>query len=109
MCAAVSKVFDLFEEKKLVDHVKALTPYLEQKLDELVASHDCLATRRGKGFMQGLVVTGKPVGQVVKKALDNGLIVMSAGADVIRLVPPLVIEKSDIDEMAEKLGKALED
>lgn len=109
VCAAVSKVFDLFEEKKLVDHVKALTPYLEQKLDELVASHDCLAARRGKGFMQGLVVTGKPVGQVVKKALDNGLIVMSAGADVIRLVPPLVIEKSDIDEMAEKLGKALED
>lgn len=109
VCAAVSKVFDLFEEKKLVDHVKALTPYLEQKLDELVTSHDCLATRRGKGFMQGLVVTGKPVGQVVKKALDNGLIVMSAGADVIRLVPPLVIEKSDIDEMAEKLGKALED
>ena len=109
VCAAVSKVFDLFEEKKLVDHVKALTPYLEQKLDELMASHDCLATRRGKGFMQGLVVTGKPVGQVVKKALDNGLIVMSAGADVIRLVPPLVIEKSDIDEMAEKLGKALED
>ena len=109
VCAAVSKVFDLFEEKKLVDHVKALTPYLEQKLDALVASHDCLATRRGKGFMQGLVVTGKPVGQVVKKALDNGLIVMSAGADVIRLVPPLVIEKSDIDEMAEKLGKALED
>ena len=109
VCAAVSKVFDLFEEKKLEDHVKALTPYLEQKLDELVASHDCLATRRGKGFMQGLVVTGKPVGQVVKKALDNGLIVMSAGADVIRLVPPLVIEKSDIDEMAEKLGKALED
>jgi len=109
VCAAVSKVFDLFEEKKLVDHVKALTPNLEQKLDELVASHDCLATRRGKGFMQGLVVTGKPVGQVVKKALDHGLIVMSAGADVIRLVPPLVIEKSDIDEMAEKLGKALED
>lgn len=109
VCAAVSKVFDLFEEKKMVDHVKALTPYLEQKLDELVASHDCLATRRGKGFMQGLVVTGKPVGQVVKKALDNGLIVMSAGADVIRLVPPLVIEKSDIDGMAEKLGKALED
>lgn len=109
VCAAVSKVFDLFEEKKLVDHVKALTPYLEQKLDELMASHDCLATRRGKGFMQGLVVTGKPVGQVVKKALDDGLIVMSAGADVIRLVPPLVIEKSDIDEMAEKLGKALED
>lgn len=109
VCAAVSKVFDLFEEKKLVEHVQTLTPYLEQKLDTLVASHDCLAARRGKGFMQGLVVTGKPVGQVVKKALDHGLIVMSAGADVIRLVPPLVIEKSDIDEMAEKLGKALED
>ncbi len=53
VCAAVSKVFDLFEEKKLVDHVKALTPYLEQKLDELVTSHDCLAARRGKGFIAG--------------------------------------------------------
>ena len=57
--------------------------------------------------MQGLVVKDLPVGQVVKGALDEGLIVLSAGSDVLRLVPPLVIEKEHIGEMADKLDKAL--
>ena len=69
--------------------------------------YDFLSARRGKGFMQGLVVTGRPVGEILKKALENGLIVLSAGSDVIRLVPPLVIEKEHIDEMIEKLEKEL--
>lgn len=102
-CAAVSKVFDLFEEKKLVEHVQKLTPYLEEKLDVLVDKYPFLAARRGKGFMQGLVVTGIPVGELVGKALDKGLVILSAGSDVLRLVPPLVIEKEDIDEMVKRL------
>jgi acetylornithine/N-succinyldiaminopimelate aminotransferase len=102
-CAAVSKVFDLFEELDVIGNVQRLTPYLEQKLDELVEKYDFLSTRRGKGFMQGLVVTGRPVGEIVKKALENGLVVMSAGSDVIRFVPPLVITKEDIDEMVKRL------
>ena len=53
--------------------------------------------------MQGLVVSGRPVGEIVKKALENGLIVLSAGSDVLRLVPPLVIEKEDFDEMVKRL------
>lgn len=107
VCAAVSKVFDIFEKDHIVEHVRELTPYLEQKLDELVEKHDCFAARRGKGFMQGLVVTGRPVGEVVNKALANGLLVISAGKDVLRLVPPLVIEKEHIDEMIEKLEASL--
>lgn len=107
VCAAVSKVFDLFEEMHLMEHVQELTPYLEEKLDALVASNACLTGRRGKGFMQGLVVSGRPVGEVVKKALENGLIIMSAGSDVLRLVPPLVITKENIDEMIEKLSASL--
>lgn len=105
-CAAVSKVFDLFDDLKLVDHVKELTPYLEQKLDELVEKYDFLTARRGKGFMQGVVVSGRPVGAIVKAALDNGLVILSAGSDVIRLVPPLVITKEDIDEMIVRLEKS---
>ena len=105
-CAAVSKVFDLFEEMQIIDHVRELTPYLEQKLDELVAKYDFLTARRGKGFMQGIVVAGRPVGAIVKAALDNGLIVLSAGSDVIRLVPPLIITKENIDEMIEKLEQS---
>ena len=107
VCAAVSKVFDIFEKDHIVEHVRELTPYLEQKLDELVEKYDCFAARRGKGFMQGLVVTGRPVGEVVNKALANGLLVISAGKDVLRLVPPLVIEKEHIDEMIEKLEVSL--
>lgn len=106
-CAAVSKVFDLFEENKIVEHVKETTPYLEKKLDELVEKYDCFTARRGKGFMQGLVVAGRPVSEITSKALENGLLVISAGSDVLRLVPPLVITEKDIDEMVEKLEKSL--
>jgi len=105
-CAAVKKVFDLFEENKIVDHVKELTPYFEKRLEELVEKYDFLKERRGKGFMQGLEVTGRPVGEIVKTALANGLVVFSAGTNVIRMVPPLVIEKEHIDEMIEKLEKS---
>ena len=105
-CAAVTKVFELFEKNHIVDHVNEQTPYLEKRLDKLVEKYDFLSARRGKGFMQGLVVTGRPVGEILKKALENGLIVLSAGSDVIRLVPPLVIEKKHIDEMIEKLEKS---
>lgn len=108
VCAAVSKVFDIFEQDKILEHVRELTPYLEEKLDELAAKYDCVSARRGKGFMQGLVITGRPVGDVVKKALEEGLLVISAGSDVLRLVPPLVIKKEHIDEMTEILADCLE-
>ena len=103
---AVSTVFDLFEKQKILDNVHEVAPYLEQKLDELVAKYDFLTTRRGMGLMQGLVCT-LPVGQVSAKALEQGLIIITAGAYVIRMVPPLVIEKKHVDEMIEKLEKAL--
>lgn len=108
VCAAVSKVFDIFEKDQILSHVQGLTPYFEEKLDELVAKHDCAETRRGKGFMQGIVIKGRPVGDVVKKALAKGLLVISAGSDVLRLVPPLVITKEDIDKMAEILDECME-
>ncbi|MDD7078884.1 MAG: aspartate aminotransferase family protein [Lachnospiraceae bacterium] len=102
-CAAVSKVFDLFEELDLIGNVNKVTPYFEKKLDELVEKYDFLTARRGKGFMQGIVVTGRPVGEIVKSALDHGLVVLSAGSDVIRFVPPLIITEHDIDEMVKRL------
>ena len=108
VCAAVSKVFDIFEKDQILSHVQGLTPYLEEKLDELVAKHECAEVRRGKGFMQGIVIKGRPVGDVVKKALAKGLLVISAGSDVLRLVPPLVITKEDIDKMAEILDECME-
>ena len=107
VCAAVSKVFDIFEQDNILAHVQELTPYLEEKLDALVDKYPIVAARRGKGFMQGLVIEGTTVGSIVTKALANGLLVISAGNDVLRLVPPLVITKEHIDEMIEKLEKSL--
>ena len=105
-CAAISKVFDLFEELQIPAHVRELTPYLEQKLDALVEKYDFLEERRGMGFMQGLQVKGRPAGAIINAALEHGLIVLSAGNNVIRLVPPLIIEKEDIDEMAVRLEQS---
>ena len=104
VCAAVSKVFDIFEQDNILAHVQELTPYLEEKLDALVDKYPIVAARRGKGFMQGLVIEGTTVGSVVTKALANGLLVISAGSDVLRLVPPLVITKEHINELEKSLA-----
>lgn len=106
--AAVSAVFEQFEKLNILNHVNELTPYLEAELDKLVEKYDCLTARRGKGFMQGLECT-LPVGQVSAKALENGLIVITAGSNVLRFVPPLVIEKNDVDEMIRLLSLTLDE
>ena len=104
--AAVSTVLDIFEELNLPAHVKEISAYLEEKLDALVDKYDCLTQRRGVGLIQG-VVTTKPVGEITSKALEEGLLIISAGSDVLRFVPPLVIEKGHVDEMIEKLDHTL--
>ena len=106
VCAAVAKVFDIFEKDKIVEHVQEISVYLEGQLEALVEEYDFLELRRGKGLMQGLVVTGRPVGEIINKALENGLIIISAGSNVLRMLPPLVIEKEHVDEMIEKLKKS---
>lgn len=106
VCAAVSKVFDLYEKEHILENVREVGAYLEEKLDALVDKYDFLTERRGKGLIQGVEVTGRPVGEIVNRALDNGLIVITAGSNVLRFVPPLVITKTDVDEMLAKLEKS---
>lgn len=97
-CAAVEKVLDLFEENHIIENVREVAPYLEARLEELKAKHGCILERRGDGLMQGLVFDG-PVGEIINRALEKGLILINAGANIIRFVPPLVITKSNVDEM----------
>ena len=106
--AAVSQVLDMFEDYKLLDHVNEITAYFEQVLDTLVEKYDFVTGRRGMGLMQGLVLT-IPVKEVVTRALlDEHLVVLSAGSDVLRLLPPLVITEQDIDEFKEKIEKTFD-
>jgi len=105
--AAVSKVFDLFESRHLLEHVNSISGCLEQRLDQIVENYDFLTKRRGMGLMQG-IVTQKPASSICAKALEEGLVMITAGTDVLRLLPPLVITEADVEEMAEKLTRVLD-
>ena len=104
--AAICKVLDLFEEKGIIDHVNRISPYLEEKLDVLAEKYDMIGCRRGTGLMQGLVCK-EPVGDIIHKAMEKGLILINAGPNIIRIVPPLIIETEHVDEMTDILDKCL--
>lgn len=108
-CAAAVKVLELFKKQNVLDNVKKVSAYLEKKLDEIAAEYDYVVERRGLGLMQGLEINTdvKDLKKVIAACLDNGLILFTAGTNVIRFVPPLVISEADVDEMITKLKKAL--
>lgn len=106
-CAAAVKVFELFDSLKVLDNVKETGAYLASELDKIVAEYDIATERRGMGLIQGLQLSVNPK-DVIANALDNGLILFSAGTNVIRFVPPLVITKADVDEMIVRLKKSLD-
>lgn len=103
---AVSTVIDIFEQEHLTDHVREISGYLVKRLEELKEKHSCITALRGAGLMQGVVLS-LPVGEVSRAALTRGLLVISAGSDVLRLVPPLVIEETHVDEMIRILDEVL--
>lgn len=107
-CAAVCKVFDLFEENRIVEHVKEVAPYLMKRLKELAANHSCIKEVRGMGLMCGIELKEEiSVGDVIQAARKNGLIVISAENNTLRLVPPLIVTKDNIDEAAAVLERCL--
>lgn len=106
--AAINVVLDLFSENHIIDNVQKTGAYLEEKLNELADKYDVIETRRGIGMMQGLVFK-VPVGPVIHKALEKGLILINAGTDIIRFVPPLVITKEDVDQMISILTQSIDE
>ncbi len=105
--AAVSKVFDIFAQRNMTGHVKEIGAYLEGNLEQLQAEYGFITARRGRGLIQGLELS-IPVGEVSTKALEQGLLVITAGTNVLRFVPPLIIEKNHVDEMVQKLKKVFD-
>lgn len=103
---AASVVFDQYEKRNLLEHVNQVGAYLYDKLEKLTAQKDTVAAHRGYGLMQGIELT-IPAKDVIAKCLADGLILVAAGSNIIRFVPPLVITESDVDEMIGMLSKNL--
>lgn len=107
-CAAAVEVFRLFDKLNVTDNVKNVGKYLETQLKSLVEKYDVVKAQRGIGLIQGIELTVNPK-DVIAKCLDNGLILFSAGTNVIRFVPPLVITRDDVDQMMVRLKKVLDE
>ncbi|MCM1569973.1 MAG: aspartate aminotransferase family protein [Roseburia sp.] len=105
---AACTVLDLFEKEHILDNVNEVAPYLEKRLKEVMNHHSCITEHRGVGLMQGLVFD-RPVGPVITRALEKGLLLINAGANIIRFVPPLIITKENVDEMIAVLEDCIED
>lgn len=105
-CAAVCKVIELFEKQGVLANVEKVGAYLEKALDGLAAEFSSVKARRGIGLLQGLVFD-RPVGDIIKRAMDKGLVLINAGTDIIRFVPPLVIEERHVDDMIGILRECL--
>jgi acetylornithine/N-succinyldiaminopimelate aminotransferase len=99
-CTAISKVIDLFEEQRILENVKETGAYLYKKLDELTIKYDCIKAHRGVGLMQGLECD-MSVNGVINRAIQKGLLLINAGTNIIRFIPPLIVSKADVDSMIE--------
>lgn len=97
-CAAISKVIDLFDEQDILANVNETGAYLYEKLDELAARHDHIKAHRGVGLMQGLECD-MPVSEIINRAIEKGLLLINAGTNIIRFIPPLIVTKTDVDNM----------
>ncbi|MCR5389403.1 MAG: aspartate aminotransferase family protein [Lachnospiraceae bacterium] len=104
--AAICEVIRQFEEKDIPGHVKTTGEYLYKRLDEVAAKHSDIIEHRGVGFMQGLEFD-HPVADIINRALEKGVVLINAGTNILRILPPLVVEKSDIDEMIDILEQVI--
>ena len=104
--AAIVEVFKQFEERKVLENVRRVGAYLYEKLDEVAASYADIVEHRGVGLIQGLEFD-HPVAEIINKALDKGLVLINAGTNIIRFLPPLVITEADVDAMLQILKECL--
>ncbi|GER02711.1 acetylornithine aminotransferase [Iodidimonas nitroreducens] len=97
--AVGNAVLDLLLAPGFLDHVNEIGTYLKEQLDHFAAqNHNSVELVRGRGLMLGLKLRGLDPRETVATALANGLLVAPAGDNVIRLLPPLIIEKAQVDE-----------
>lgn len=104
--AGVATVNHLVSSNVLT-YVNELSDYLDAQLNELKDKFPWITGIRGKGLLKGIMVEGKAP-EIVKKAIDHQLLILTAGPDVVRILPPLTAAKEEVDEFKEKLEKVFQ-
>jgi acetylornithine/N-succinyldiaminopimelate aminotransferase len=87
-------------------HVREVGDYFDEALHDLAAANSRIIELRGRGLMRGIQIEGSAA-TVREAGHDAGLLIATAGDDVLRLLPPLIFERAHVDEAIEKLGQAL--
>jgi len=98
-------VFERIADPQFLGHVREVGDYLDEALHDFASNHPQVLELRGRGLMRGLRIDGA-AGAVREAAHDTGLLVATAGDDVVRLLPPLIIERQHVDELVGKLDAA---
>lgn len=107
-CAAANVTLDTIASDKLLKNAKEIGAYLTTKLKNLQAKYPALITEvRGMGLIIGMQLT-KPGRQIVNECLQAGAIINCTAENVLRFVPPLIINKENVDELITILDKTLE-
>ncbi|MCI8339690.1 MAG: aspartate aminotransferase family protein [Lachnospiraceae bacterium] len=106
-CQAVCQVFEAFEEEDILSHVKEMGNYLREKLSGLRRRFPEIITEvRGKGLLLGMEMAC-PNADIASKAMERGLILLTAGGNVVRMAPPLVIQPEHVDQAVSILEEIL--
>lgn len=105
-CSAAKVVLTKLTKGNLLQKVKDTGAYLKNKLSELVEKYDFVKEVRGLGLMIGLELT-VPAKDILNKCMERNLLLIGAGANIIRFVPPLIITKTDADKAISILDEIL--
>lgn len=104
-CAAACAVIDTFDREHILENVQARSAYLMEKLSALSSKYPCVKGVRGQGLMIG-VVMDRPAGPVLSILREKGMIALSAGETVLRLVPPLTVTQADCEKAVALIDEA---
>lgn len=96
--AAVVSVFQLFDQYHILSNVREMAAYLDARLSKLLEETSLINEIRGLGLMKGIELT-VPAAPYIKALQESGIIVIPSGTHVIRLLPPLILQKEHIDTL----------
>ena len=107
VCAAASAAIDVLITEKLADRAATLGCYIKNKLNILAETYKIMREVRGLGLMIGIEMRFD-VYNILQGCMKKGVLVLDAGRNVVRFLPPLVIEKGQIDKVVDTLDLVLE-